>query len=65
METRRSEVKQCKNCEAVIPDDARLCPHCREAQRHGDRLPQVFLVGVTVATAAAVLFESCPGVVFG
>lgn len=54
-------MKQCKNCEAVIPDDARLCPHCREAQRHGDRLPQVFLVGVSIAAAVAVLLESCPG----
>lgn len=58
-------MKQCTNCEAVIPDDARLCPHCREAQRHGDRLPQVFLVSVTVATAAAVLVESCPGIIPG
>lgn len=58
-------MKQCKGCEAVIPDDARLCPHCREAQRHGDRLPQLFLVGVSVATAAAVLLESCPGIVPG
>ena len=58
-------MKQCKNCEAVIPDDARLCPHCREAQRHGDRLPQVFLVGVSLAAAVAVLLESCPGFVAG
>ena len=58
-------MKQCKNCEAVIPDDARLCPHCREAQRRGDRLPQVFLVGVSLAAAVAVLVESCPGVVAG
>ena len=58
-------MKQCRKCEAVIPDDARLCPHCREAQRHGDRLPQLFLVGVSLATAAAVLLESCPGVLQG
>jgi hypothetical protein len=56
-------VKQCKDCEAIIPDDARLCPHCRQAQKHGERLPQVFLVGVSVAAAAAVLLEGCP--VFG
>lgn len=58
-------MKQCRNCEAIIPDDARLCPHCREGQRHGDRLPQLFLVGVSVAAAAAVLVESCPGLVPG
>jgi len=58
-------MKQCRNCEAIIPDDARLCPHCREAQRHGDRLPQVFLVGVSVAAAVAVLVESCPGIAPG
>lgn len=55
-------MKQCRNCEAIIPDDAKLCPHCREAQKHGDRLPQVFLVSVSVATAAAVLLEGCPGI---
>lgn len=54
-------MKQCGHCEAVIPDDAKLCPHCRQAQRHGERLPQVFLVGVSLAAAVAVLVESCPG----
>lgn len=54
-------MKQCPSCEAVIPDDARLCPHCREAQKHGERLPQVLLVGVSLAAAVAVLLEGCPG----
>ena len=54
-------MKQCRTCEAIIPDEARLCPHCRESQRHGDRLPQLFLVGVSVVAAVAVLVESCPG----
>ena len=26
-------MKQCRQCEAVIPDDAKLCPHCRVAGR--------------------------------
>lgn len=55
-------MKMCRDCESMIPDDAKLCPHCRQAQRHGERLPQVFLVGVSVAAAAAVLLESCPGI---
>ena len=54
-------MKQCKDCEAVIPDDAKKCPHCRQAQRHGESLPQVLLVGVSVAAAVAVLLEGCPG----
>lgn len=58
-------MKQCKDCEAVIPDDAKKCPHCRQAQRHGESLPQVLLVGVSVAAAVAVLLEGCPGVSVG
>jgi hypothetical protein len=46
----------------MIPDDAKLCPHCRQAQRHGERLPQVFLVSVSLAAAVAVLLDSCPGI---
>ncbi len=54
-------MKQCRNCEAVIPDDAKLCPHCRVAQRRGDWLPQATLVGMSLAAAIAILIEGCPG----
>ena len=57
-------MRQCRECEAVIPDDAKLCPHCRVAQRHGDWLPQATLVGLSVAAAVAVLLEGCPGGIF-
>jgi RNA polymerase subunit RPABC4/transcription elongation factor Spt4 len=53
-------MKSCRKCEAIIPDDAKLCPHCRVAQRHGDWLPQATLVGLTAAAAIAVLLEACP-----
>lgn len=58
-------MKQCRECEAVIPDDAKLCPHCRVAQRRGDWLPQATLVGMSVAAAVAVLLEGCPGGLLG
>jgi len=55
-------MKQCRDCEAIIPDDAKLCPHCRVSQHRGDWLPQATLVGLSVAAAVAVLLEGCPGV---
>lgn len=58
-------MKQCPKCEAVIPDQAKLCPHCRVAQKHGERLPQVMLVGASLAAAVAVLFDACPGLPSG
>ena len=57
-------MKQCRKCEAIIPDDARLCPHCRVAQKRGDWLPQATLVGMSVAAAVAVLMEGCPRLPF-
>jgi RNA polymerase subunit RPABC4/transcription elongation factor Spt4 len=54
-------MKQCRKCEAVIPDDAKLCPHCRVDQKRGDWLPQATLVGFSIAAAVAVLVEGCPG----
>ncbi len=54
-------MKQCRDCDAVIPDQARRCPHCRQAQKHGERLPQLMLVGLSLAAAVAVVLESCPG----
>ncbi|MFQ5746389.1 MAG: hypothetical protein ACE5HF_04115 [Gemmatimonadota bacterium] len=54
-------MKACKRCDCLIPDHAAHCPHCRHRQPRGDRLPQVFLVGVSLAAAAAILFQSCPG----
>jgi predicted nucleic acid-binding Zn ribbon protein len=53
-------MKQCPKCEAVIPDEAKLCPHCRLAQKRGDRLPQMTLVGFSLVAAVAVLFDACP-----
>ncbi len=58
-------MKQCRECESIIPDDAKLCPHCRVSQRRGDWLPQATLVGLSVAAAAAVLLEACPGGIIG
>jgi RNA polymerase subunit RPABC4/transcription elongation factor Spt4 len=58
-------MKQCRECEAIIPDDAKLCPHCRVAQRHGEWLPQATLVGLSVAAALAVVLEGCPGLPLG
>ena len=54
-------MKQCRQCEAVIPDDAKLCPHCRVAQKRGEWLPQATLVGTSIAAALAILLESGPG----
>lgn len=53
-------MKSCRKCEALIPDDAKLCPHCRVAQKHGDWLPQATLVGLSAAAAIAVLLDACP-----
>ena len=53
-------MKQCPKCEAVIPDQAKLCPHCRVAQKRGDLLPQATLIGVSVLAAVAVLLDACP-----
>jgi len=58
-------MRRCRECDAVIPGDAKLCPHCRVAQRRGDWLPQATLVGLSVAAAVAVLLEGCPGGIFG
>jgi len=58
-------VKQCPECEAVIPDQAKLCPHCRLIQKGGDRLPQITLVGFSLVAAAAVLIDACPGILGG
>ena len=53
-------MKQCPKCEAVIPDQAKLCPHCRVSQKRGDLLPQATLIGVSLLAAIAVLLDGCP-----
>lgn len=45
----------------MIPDHSHRCPHCRERQRRGERVPQLVLVGAALAAAVAVLVENCPG----
>ncbi|MFQ5888912.1 MAG: hypothetical protein ACE5JR_02545 [Gemmatimonadota bacterium] len=54
-------MKTCRECDAMIPDHSHRCPHCRERQRRGERVPQLVLVGAALAAAVAVLVENCPG----
>ncbi len=44
----------------MIPDDAKLCPHCRVGQRRGDLIPQTVLAVAAAGASAIVAIESCP-----
>lgn len=49
-------MKNCRHCDAMIPDQTHKCPHCRAAHPRGTWAFQIFLVGMVVAAAAAMLF---------
>ncbi len=53
-------MKNCHCCNAMIPDHARHCPHCRERQKRGQILPQLTIMGVAAGVAVAILMQSCP-----
>ncbi len=48
-------MKNCRHCDASIPDHAQRCPHCRGSHPPANWGFQLFLVLVVTATAAAFL----------